>query len=222
MFQAMASSPLSEDPGTRAALLAAAAELFAEQGFRATRVREIVARAGANVAAVSYHFGSKEGLYLAVLQHEAARVIERYPTSRPEHARDAAAALRDVVAGLLGRFLAADARSYAPRLLIREMLNPTSALAQVVEQVTRPQFEQVFAVVAAILGPRVPPEQVRVCAFSVVGQCMFYLVARPVVERLAPGVLDAVQREALTDSIVALSLAGLQARRHQYEEVAHA
>lgn len=210
------------DSDTRAALLAAAAELFAEQGFGATRVREIVARANANVAAVNYHFGSKEGLYLAVLEHEAGRVIERFPILRPEHAGDAAASLRDVVAGLLARFLSADPSSYAPRLLIREMLNPTSALAQVVEHVTRPQFEQAFAVVAAILGPRVPPEQVRLSVFSVVGQCMFYLVARPVIDRLAPGAADVGQREMLVDSIAAFSLAGLHARRRRYEEISDA
>lgn len=214
----MPAPTLATDSDTRAALLAAAAELFADQGFGATRVREIVARAKANLAAVNYHFGSKEGLYLAVLEHEAGRVIERYPITRPEHAGDAAAALRDVVAGLLARFLSADASSYAPRLLIREMLNPTPALAQVVEHVTRPQFEQVFAVVATILGPRVPPEQVRLCVFSVVGQCMFYLVARPVIDRLAPGAADSGRRETLADNIAALSLAGLQARRRQYEE----
>lgn len=214
-------APLS-DPDTRAALLDAAAIVFAERGYGDARVRDIAAAAGANLAAINYHFGSKEGLYLAVLEREAGRVIERYPIARPEHADDAHAALRDVIAGLLGRFLASDASSYAPRIVIRELLQPSPALGQLVERITRPQFERVHAVVARILGPQVPAERVRLCVFSTVGQCMFYLVARPMVERIAPGVAGAGQREALVDHIFSLTLAGLHAVRREYEEKSHA
>ena len=57
---------------TRTQLLDAAEQLFAERGFRGTSVRAITERAGANLAAVGYHFGSKAELLGAV----ARRVIE--------------------------------------------------------------------------------------------------------------------------------------------------
>ncbi|MFP5306867.1 MAG: CerR family C-terminal domain-containing protein [Gammaproteobacteria bacterium] len=204
----------AEDLDTRTALLRTAAEIFAEQGFGAARVRDIAARAGANLAAINYHFGSKEGLYVAVLEHEARQVIERHPITPA----DRPPTLRRVVAGLLGRFLALDARSYAPRLMVREMLSPTVALPQVVEHVLRPQFEQVFAVVCEHLGPKVPVEQARLCAFSVVGQCMFYLIGRPVVGQIAPQALAPEHFDALVEHVTALTAAGLEARRRQYEE----
>lgn len=47
---------------TRRRLLEAAERLFAERGFEATSVRAVTGRAGANLAAVNYHFGSKTGL----------------------------------------------------------------------------------------------------------------------------------------------------------------
>ncbi|MGC1583575.1 MAG: TetR family transcriptional regulator, partial [Candidatus Acidiferrales bacterium] len=59
--------PTPEDP-TRAKLLKAAGAAFAERGYYATTIREICMRAGANVAAVNYHFHDKIGLYTEVLQ----------------------------------------------------------------------------------------------------------------------------------------------------------
>ncbi|MER7638405.1 TetR/AcrR family transcriptional regulator [Streptomyces sp. NPDC126522] len=59
-------------PDTRTQILDAAEHLFAEHGYRGTSVRAITTRAGANLAAVGYHFGSKAELMAAVVR----RVVE--------------------------------------------------------------------------------------------------------------------------------------------------
>ncbi|MEO6087947.1 MAG: TetR family transcriptional regulator [Umezawaea sp.] len=59
-------------PDTRTQILDAAEHLFAEHGFRGASVRAITDLAGANLAAVAYHFGSKAGLLAAVIR----RVVE--------------------------------------------------------------------------------------------------------------------------------------------------
>lgn len=51
---------------TKVRLVDAAEKLFSEHGFAATSLRAVTAEAGANLAAVNYHFGSKEGLVRAV------------------------------------------------------------------------------------------------------------------------------------------------------------
>src|SRR6267154_1886804 len=60
-------APAASDP-TREKLLTVAGRVFAARGYQATTVREICSAAGANVAAVNYHFGDKFGLYTEVLQ----------------------------------------------------------------------------------------------------------------------------------------------------------
>lgn len=67
----------TENPtGTKLALIVAASALFAEKGFELVSVREITGMAGANVASVKYHFGSREGLIDAVVASMATPVNE--------------------------------------------------------------------------------------------------------------------------------------------------
>ncbi|HCN76459.1 MAG TPA: TetR family transcriptional regulator, partial [Verrucomicrobiales bacterium] len=56
------SLPSSEDSGTRERILLKAAELFAQRGFESVSLRDLTQAAEVNLAAVNYHFGSKEAL----------------------------------------------------------------------------------------------------------------------------------------------------------------
>ena len=58
--------------GTKTRILDAAEALFTEHGYEATSMRQLTAAAGANLAAVNYHFGSKEELFQAVLTRRLA------------------------------------------------------------------------------------------------------------------------------------------------------
>ena len=75
--EARGAAPTRQAEATRRALIEAATTVFAEQGYDAGSVRAITGRARANQAAITYHFGGKEGLYREVLR--AAGHLERPP-----------------------------------------------------------------------------------------------------------------------------------------------
>lgn len=62
---------------TKEQLITVAERLFAEHGFAGTTLRNVVSEAGVNLASVSYHFGSKEDLYRAVVSRFAHPVIKQ-------------------------------------------------------------------------------------------------------------------------------------------------
>lgn len=67
----------SSSADTKEQIITAAERLFAEYGFAGTTLRNVVSEAGVNLAAVSYHFGSKEELFRAVVSRFARPVTEQ-------------------------------------------------------------------------------------------------------------------------------------------------
>ncbi len=68
---------------TRREILRAAAEAFARAGFVGATTRLVAARAGVNVATLHYHFGSKAGLYRAVLANALGGPLPALPAGEP-------------------------------------------------------------------------------------------------------------------------------------------
>src|SRR5277367_5380799 len=172
---------------TRRQLLEAAGEVFAEAGFRDATVREICRRAGANIAAINYHFGDKETLYTEVLRYSHGKALEKYPpllgvaeNAPPEKK------LRAFVHSILLRIFDKGPTAWHGKLMSREMIEPSAALDSLVEERIRPMSNQLWQIVAEILGRPLNDERVRLCSFSVVSQCVFYHHCRPVVSRLFP------------------------------------
>lgn len=87
---------------TRERILIAASQVFAERGFEKGTVRDICTRAGANVAAVNYHFRDKHELYVQVLDAWEKEGDEMYPI---DNGVPSDAPVRDRMKGLYGSFL---------------------------------------------------------------------------------------------------------------------
>jgi AcrR family transcriptional regulator len=176
-----------EIPDTRSRLLAAAAELFAERGYHGTTVREIALRAGANVAAANYHFGSKEALYLGVLRTQFASIHQLLERRRiaPDERELARLRRRDLIALLHSRVqtmlevLIGPPPGLHGTLMIREMMDPSEALPVIVAEFIRPQIDEVGAILRRLV-PELPEAEIERSVFSIIGQIMFYRLTRPV------------------------------------------
>ncbi|NLI82759.1 MAG: CerR family C-terminal domain-containing protein [Deltaproteobacteria bacterium] len=200
-----------KSPDTRERLLQAAGEAFARSGFRNATVREISKRANANVAAVSYHFGDKEGLYAAVLRHASMAALKKYPPDGGVQ-RDAPPEQRlaAFIRSFLHRVLDEGRPTWHGKLMAFETADPTPALDQILQELVRPTFETLLSIVRELQGKAANDETVYLSACSVVGQCLHYFYSRPVIERLVPMALGASTVDRLAEHITRFSLAAMK------------
>ena len=198
---------------TREALLAAAASVFAECGFQDATVREICQRAGANVAAVNYHFGGKEELYSEVL------IAVKHIGEPPVHLAfgseiPAEKRLEAHVRWLLKRLVSIGTVDPLGQIMSREMIQPTPALDRLIAEVFQPQSLWLREVVRELLGPTFSEDACTKGVMSVISQIVFYKHCRPVLERMGPGYFPTEETlENQVRHIVDFSLAGFRGMR---------
>ena len=197
--------------GTEQRLLEAAGEIFAECGYQLATTRQICEKAGANIAAINYHFGDKEGLYMAVLRSVPKAYAEKYP---PDFGLSSGATaeqkLGAYLQSLLHRVFDEGRPGWHTKLISREMIEPTRALDTLVEEAARPVHQELASIIRELLGSGTTEEAVRLCTLSIISQCVYYHHARSVIRRLYPeqeyGVEDI---DRLADHITKFSLAAL-------------
>jgi len=181
-------------------------------------VRDIAERAGANVAAGNYHYGSKKALYLEVLRAQFAEVralLDARGASPPPAAfarldRDALVRILRMRVRVMLEMLIGPPPGVHGTLMQREMVDPSEAMPVIVAEFIRPMFDEMYDIVAH-LAPTLDRRTVERCVHSVIGQGLFYRFTRPaLLEMLAideyPGTLAA----ELTDHITDFTLGGLE------------
>ena len=210
---------------TKERVLAAATSLFAERGFHGTTVRDIAARAGANVAAGNYHFGSKKALYLEVLRAQFAEIralLRARGAARPAtelahlSRRELAAIFRARVAVMLDLLIGPPPGVHGT-LMQREMCDPSEALPVIVEEFIGPMMREMREI-AVHLEPGLDAKAAERCVESVAGQALFYRFSMPALLQMlgAPAYPRGLGRE-LAAHIAEFSIGGMRrlARRRR-------
>ncbi len=191
----------------------AAGELFAERGFDGTTVRDICQAADANVAAVNYYFGDKQRLYVEAVVRAHRWRMER--VKLPEWNADTPAdeKLADFIKTFIRRVRSGPGDTWHTRLIMREIGNPSAACAELVQSSIRPQFEILTWILRELMPVETNEEQIRLTAFSIVGQCLFYHFADPVIRNLLSDEQHAaLDIDKLAEHITEFSLQAIEQR----------
>jgi AcrR family transcriptional regulator len=197
-----------DDPRSR--LLDAAGEAFAEKGFEGATVRDIIARAGANIAAVNYYFRDKERLYIEAVKHAACMPIHlpAFPNWGPD--TPATEKLRDFIRMRVTQMMKSDRPAWHSQLMMRELSRPTAACTEFVHDYVRPVFNLLCQILRELLPPHTPSWKVYMTVFSIIGQILYYVQCRPVVNLLVTEEeLAHFDGDAVAEHIASFTLAAL-------------
>lgn len=194
---------------TRSRILEAAGPLFAAHGYAETTSKAIAERAGVDLASINYHFGSRSGLYQAVLAEAHGRVIKLEALRQlADSSLPPADKLKRLIETLIDTALS-DGVWHA-RILARELLAPSSHLKVLLDIEVQPKLAIVARILSEVTGiPLGDPALLR-CMVSIAAPGLMLLVAG----NGLPGPAQLV-RQMPRDEILAhmhrFALAGLEA-----------
>lgn len=202
-------------------LLKAASEVFAENGYRNSTVAQICRKAGSNIAAVNYHFSSKDELYIAVWRSAFEQAMKVYP---PDGGIPETAAPRERLAALiksaLHRILDDGKLGCAGQILLRELGEPSEVINPIIRDVVAPLRRRLENIISQLLGTAVNEESLMFCQLSIVHQCLAMGFRRSK-NKLPPIFKDNVITkdiiDRLAEHITIFSLAGIAAVREKIE-----
>ncbi|TVM19417.1 TetR/AcrR family transcriptional regulator [Oceanidesulfovibrio indonesiensis] len=195
---------------TKARLLESAGRIYAAKGFQRATGKEICQDAGVNLAAINYHFGSREGLYVAVLVEAHRRLMDRdtlaaslAPDSPP---CERLAGFLDV---LIRRLFSESAEGWPVQVVVREMSDPTPALDALVEKEIRPKSKILRAAVGDLMNLPADHEAVLRVTISIITQVISLFQNRPALTLIFPELdWSGNSVERVRDHILTFSLAG--------------
>jgi len=207
------------DETTCGRLLRGAVGLFAAQGYGATSVRQICERAGANVAGVSYHFGSKRALYDAAIDFARSESNARNRWVEMDTERDfwsgaePEVRLRRFVAMMIDHALDdAGNASDLSRIMIHEMLDPTPAFDRQIEVSIARVFAALREICLALAGEDVDEATITRLAVMINAQCMYPALVAGCLAGLHPEVrFDRDGRDALAGLVSDAMLGAVRA-----------
>jgi len=177
---------------TKEKLIKAGTEAFAANGFEGTTTRSVAEKAGCNLAAIPYYFGSKKGLYLAVFERftdlhsqylnhnlEAARAFLEKGDRDPE---TALGYLKQLIGAMVEFSCSRPPNAPHHQLIIREQLNPSSAFDILYKKVIRRELDVISRLIAAITGEN-DHRTTTFKAFILLGQVMTFHHGRQLIVR---------------------------------------
>jgi TetR/AcrR family transcriptional regulator, regulator of cefoperazone and chloramphenicol sensitivity len=196
---------------TRRELLEAAGAIFAEHGYAKATSKEICERANANIAAVNYHFGGKDGLYAAVLEEAHSRLVSIDAMAAAARSRiDPRLKLEALLTRIVGEIARRESGAWELRVLSREVLSQTPFMERLVNNQIAPKAKFARAIIAEIMELPVDHPAVSRTVISVIGPCILLLITNRELQRKVAPQLD-YEPDSLAEHMSTFVLAGMQA-----------
>lgn len=181
---------LSGAEQTRAALIRAALLLFGRNGFDGTSTREIAATAKANIGSIAYHFGGKEGLRMAVADYIvgtvhaiAGRAREQVPEGAALSGEAAERAMIAMIERMFDFFVVKPEAGDIVPFVLREMAGPSPAFDRIYRGMMEPLHLHCCRLWEAATGEPADSEETRINVFMMIGQILYFRLAREAVRR---------------------------------------
>lgn len=194
---------------TRQKLIEAGVEVFAALGYKGASTRKLASVAEVNQAAIPYHFGGKEALYLAVAEHVAKSIgSHMLPATEEvkkaladskldkEHAR---AALHHFLKHFAHMFIELEAASLWAAFVQREHANPTAAFDILYEGVFRHVAETIGELLAILTDGQAESPENKIRVATILGQIVIFRTQRA-------GILRALGWDRFDEDRVAMIL----------------
>ena len=216
-------TPVRRPPraATRERLLEEACALFADRGWHGTRVQDVCRAADANIAAVNYHFGGKEGLYRAVWDRALERAVDADAIELSALSADADREwLYKYVRACVLSVFDTGAGGILRRLMTHEVSAPSPISQDILANHIAPRYSELLARLRRTIGPNATDYQVGCCAFAI--NALFSCLAMNVTARHALFRTDTpspAEAERFTREICAFLLGGIRALRGVPPEV---
>lgn len=173
-------------------LLDAAIDHFGQKGLEGASTRAIAAAAGTTMSSITYHYGGKEGLYLAAVRHIANQIGEHLApalastdlTAQDSGPEAASRTVLSIVDHFLGIILRPETEAWA-RLIVREQMGPTGAFDALYAGVMGRAIDHLSALLVRIGEGRWDDTEARLKALAIIGQALVFRVGRATLLRAA-------------------------------------
>ncbi len=174
-------------------LIEAGVELFSKYSFEGTSTRMLAEKAGVNLASISYHFGGKEGLYIATVQRIVrqiqAKIAPGFELVNAElgkndlSKRDCFKLICQMLETVMRTMLSSPEARFWQGIILSEQREPTGAFDLMYEQLFSPLKKTLSHLVGLILETSPTSQKVILMVATIISQVIIFRVARETLVR---------------------------------------
>lgn len=194
---------------TKSKILSAAVDLFASRGYADSTVAVICEQANVNIAAINYHFGSKESLFQEVLSHSFEQAEVKYPL-KSESYETPDDQLRWFITAIIRRTFDDGPAGRIDQILSHEVVREDGPHNLIVNEVQERQGQVLRTILSKILQTR-STKLLNQAHVNVAALCFFPKIALPLRKMLFPHKPSETQLQNYIDGQVEFALSGLSA-----------